>query len=408
MPPKYGTPSTTPPAPPPTQRLGTVLVTGGCGFLGFYLVGKLITDPDCGTVCILDKDVTRNLHDSPGAQYISCDITDASAVATILDRMRPEVIFHSASPNATYGRRDGFWRGQFYRTNVTGTETLIRLAKERPFIKAFVYTSSNAVYTADEHVRIRESAPTYNARPWPWKGALEYAWTKGVAHNLVLDSNESWRKGGLKTCAIVPANIYGVRDGQALSLMFDTFADHSKPIFKVGKGENMASFVEVGNCADLHILAAKGLIEGRPGVGGEAFNATDGNDVPLWWHMGVICAAIRGTEDSPSKLRVRIIPAWVMCISVYVVWWVLLIFTLGYMEPPPAFSVEGYSWCTKDHTYDIRKARRALGYEPNSDSEWHEEVVQEAVEFEKERRREARMQEQAETKSEGGEKLKTK
>lgn len=404
MAPKIGTPSTTPPAPPPSQRLGTVLVTGGCGFLGFYLVGKLLADPDCGPVCIIDLDVTRNVHDSPKAEYISCDITDASEVASILDRVRPEVIFHSASPNATYAKRAGFWRGTFYRTNVTGTETLMNLTKERPFIKAFVYTSSNAVYATDKHSRIRESAPTWTGRPAPWKGVLEYAWTKGVAHNLVLDSNESWRKGGLKTCVIVPANIYGVRDGQALSLMFELFQDMRSPVFQVGTGDNMASFVEAGNCADLHILAAKALIEGRQGVGGEAFNATDGDDVPLWWHAGITCAAIRGYDESKDELpKCRVLPAWVMCIAVYVVWFVLLIFTFGFMEPPPAFSVEGYEWCTKDHTYDIRKAKKVLGYSPESGFEWHEDVVREAVEWEKERRRNAE-QEKVEK---GREKLKS-
>lgn len=385
MAPKLKTPSSTPPAPPPSQRLGKVLVTGGCGFLGFYIVGKLLADPDCGPVCVIDRDISHNVHDSPKARYLTCSITDAAEVEKILDDVRPEVIFHTASPNATYGKS-----GDFYRTNVTGTQALIRLAKERPYIKALVYTSSNSVYDTKKHSKIRESEPTWTGRPWPWKCVLEYAWTKAMAHNLVLDSNESWRKGGLRTCVIVPANIYGVRDRQALSLMFDLFQNLRRPIFRVGRGENLASFVEAGNCADLHILAAKGLIESRPGVAGEAFNASDGEDVLLWWHTSFTYAAIRGQgigATSAGKAKVRVIPAWVMCIAVYVTWWVMLIFSLGFAEPPPAFSVEGYQWCTQDHTYDIRKARNILGYAPRSGAAWHEEVVMDAVEWERQRRR---------------------
>ncbi|KKY35858.1 putative c-3 sterol dehydrogenase c-4 decarboxylase [Diaporthe ampelina] len=397
MAPKLKTPSSTTPAPPPSQRLETVLVAGGCGFLGFYLVGQLLADPDCGPVCIVDRDITRNVHDSPRAEYVACDINDAAEMAGILDRARPEVIFHAASPNATY--RSG---GDFYRTNVTGTGELIRLAKERPFVKALVYTSSNSAYASHKHTGIRESEPTWTGRPWPWQCVLEHAWTKGAAHRLVLDSNESWRKGGLKTCVVVPANIYGVRDGQSLSLMFDLFQDLRRPVLRVGKGDNLASFVEAGNCAHLHILAAKGLIEGRPGVGGEAFNASDGEDVPLWWHAGITCAAIRGQDVA----KVKTIPAWVMCIAVYLVWWVLLIFTLGFMEPPPAFSVERYQWCTQDHTYDIRKARRVLGYAPRSGQEWHEDVVRDAVEWERERRRRAQKEERRAKKRRGKQKAK--
>jgi sterol-4alpha-carboxylate 3-dehydrogenase (decarboxylating) len=387
MPPGYGTPNRTPPAPPPTQKLGTTLVIGGCGFLGYFLVAKLLVDRDCGLVVVVDKDVSRNIHDTPQVRYIEADLTDEPGMAQILDRMEPEVIFHCASPNATYERRGGFFRGQFYHTNVVGTEIILRLAKQRPFVKALVYTSSSLVYKGGSHVRLRETSKTFNARPWPWQPILEYRWTKGVAHNMVLDNNESWRGGGLATCAIVPANIYGLRDSQALPLMFDAFGGTGKPIFKIGKGENMASFVEVSNCADMHVLAAKCLVEGRKDVGGQAFNATDGNDVPLWWHMGATCAAIRGEADEPSVLRVRTIPAWCMWVATHVVWLLLAILTLGYMEPPPAFSVEGYWWCTKTRTYDIRKAKRRLGYNPQGDSEWHDEIVQAAVAFEKDFRR---------------------
>lgn len=383
---KLTAPSSTPPAPPPSQQLGTVLVTGGCGFLGFYIVGHLLGNPSCGPVCIIDRDVSRNAHDSPKAEYIACNITDADKLAKILDRVRPEVIFHTASPNATYGRR-----GDFYRTNVKGTETILSLAKERPFVKALVYTSSNSVYATKKHTKIRESEPTWCGRPAPWKCVLEYAWTKGTAHNMVLDANESWRTGGLKTCVVVPANIYGVRDGQALSLMFDLFLDLRRPVFRVGRGDNLASFVEAGNCADLHVLAAMALLEGRPGVGGEAFNAADGEDVLLWWHTGVTCAAIRGQPAGGGSPRTRTIPAWIMCVAVYVIWWAMLICTLGFMEPPPAFSKEGYEWCTQEHTLDIRKARKVLGYAPKSGAKWHEDVVRDAVDWERERRRRAEL-----------------
>ncbi|KAI7782597.1 hypothetical protein LA080_013085 [Diaporthe eres] len=388
MAPELKDPSSTPPSPPPNQRIGTVLVTGGCGFLGFYIVGHLLGNPSCGPVCIIDRDVTRNAHDHPKAEYIACSITDAAKVADILDRVQPEVIFHTASPNATYGKS-----GDFYRTNITGTRTILRLAKERPFVKVLVYTSSNSVYATPDHKKIRESEPTWCGRPAPWKCVLEYAWTKGTAHNMVLDANESWREGGLKTCVVVPANIYGVRDGQALSLMFDLFQDARRPLFRVGRGENVASFVEAGNCADLHVLAAMALLEGRQGVGGEAFNAADGEDVLLWWHTGVTCAAIRKQPRGAGHPRVRPIPAWVMCVAVYFIWWFLRIFTLGLYEPPPAMSIEGYKWCTEEHTLDIRKARRVLGYAPKSGAVWHERVVRDAVEWERERRRRAKLRE---------------
>ncbi|POS74696.1 C-3 sterol dehydrogenase/C-4 decarboxylase family protein [Diaporthe helianthi] len=374
----------------PDHHLGTVLVTGGCGFLGTHLVRQLLNDPECGTVHVIDKKISRNVIFDNNVQYTKCDITDTNNVEAILRRVQPKVIFHTASPNAIYERRRGFWRGHFYHTNVTGTANLLRLSK-MPWstVKVFVYTSSPCVYKDDHQKLIRESAPTYNSRPWPWEGVCESVWTKGVAHNMVLDENESWRKGGLKTIVVVPGIIYGIGDSQALPLIFDAFQSRKRPFMIVGRGDNKASFVEGTNCAKFHIVAARMLVAGGKHIAGQAFNATDGgDDVPIWWHVGITCAAIRGlTHEAATRERCIMIRPWMMCISVHVVWWLLLIFTLGYVEPPLALSLEGYKWATKDRMLNNQSARRLLGYEPDANVSWHEDLVREAVERERQYRR---------------------
>ncbi|KUI62348.1 Sterol-4-alpha-carboxylate 3-dehydrogenase, decarboxylating [Cytospora mali] len=278
--------------------LGTVLVTGGCGFLGYHLVSRLLFDPDCCEhVYIIDRNISRNTHTHEKATYIKAAITEEKDLSTFLDRVNPAVIFHTASPNATYGRR-----GDFYHTNVEGTRTVLALARERSHVKALVYTSSLDVYATRHHNNLKETAPIWEGRrPWPWEGITEYDWTKALAHRLVLQANTD---DGLKTAVIIPSYIYGLRDSQALSLMFDMFEDPGRPVFQVGKGDNMASFVEVGNCADAHILAAKALLSGVEGVPGQAFNVSDGEDIPLWWHTRLVCAAVREIDlNSASESR---------------------------------------------------------------------------------------------------------
>ena len=85
--------------------LGTVLVTGGTGYLGYYLVRDLLRVPDCGQVYVLDRNLESNLHD--GATYIQGSITDATKVQSLIDKIQPRVIIHAASPNAAlpYQRR---------------------------------------------------------------------------------------------------------------------------------------------------------------------------------------------------------------------------------------------------------------------------------------------------------------
>ncbi|ROV88136.1 hypothetical protein VMCG_10439 [Cytospora schulzeri] len=374
----------------PTPSLGKVLITGGCGFLGYHLVARLLSDADCCEhVYIIDRDVSRNIHTHEKATYITASIAEGKDLSVVLDRVRPVTIFHAASPNATYGRR-----GDYYRTNVVGTQNILALVRERSYVKALVYTSSGDVYATRHHKMLKETDPTWDPNPWPWKGVTEYEWTKALAHRLVLQANT---KEGLKTAVIIPAHIYGLRDSQALSLMFDMFEDPRKPVFQVGNGQNMASFVEAGNCAEAHVLAAQALLSGVKGVPGQAFNVSDGEDIPLWWHTRLVCATIRGlglgkdpishSKMGVAKVKVRHIPGWAMWLVARVVWWMLLVSTAGYVQPPPALSCNGASWCTEDHTVDIEKVRKVLGYRPEGNRERHEAVVRQAAEWEWERRK---------------------
>lgn len=376
--------------------LGPVLVTGGCGFLGYHLVGHLRSDPECaGPVHVLDLDITRNTHTSPetssssSVTYTKGSLADTSLLSSLLARLQPTVIFHTASPNATYGSR-----ADFEDVNIEGTKTLLRLAKESTHVRAVVFTSTLDIYADPPHRHIKETHPIWPERPKPWAGVGEYDRTKAVAHRLVLAANttddggasgEDDFSGILKTAVIVPSHMWGVRDSQGLSLFFDTFADPKKALWKVGRGDNMMSSVEVGNCAEAHILAAKALVSPRSSrnkVDGEAFNVTDGEDVSFWGHFLDVCTLIRHGERG----EISTIPAWAMVLVATLVKWALLLSTWGHVEPPPMLTRNGVSWCTEEHTIDDSKARERLAYRPER-TRPRREMLAEAVEWERERRK---------------------
>lgn len=383
-----------------TRPLGPVLVTGGCGFLGYHLVDRLLSDADAdgtrGPVHVLDLDITRNTH--PSATYTQGSVADPQTLSALLARVQPAVIFHAASPNATYGTR----LADFHVVNVDGTSTLLRLAHQSPHVRAVIFTSTLDIYADPPHRHINETHPIWPDRPRPWAGVSEYDRTKAVAHRLVLAANTdgdvpapaSTAQGSLKTAIIVPSHMWGVRDSQGLSLFFDTFADPKKPLWQVGRGDNMMSSVEVGNCAMAHILAAKALLspssfstQGK--VDGEAFNVTDGEDVSFWGHFREVCTLIRHPNATEGlALKTSIVPAWVMVLVAALVKWALLLSTWGYVEPPPMLTRNGVSWCTEEHTIDDSKARERLGYRPHRPRP-RREMLAEAVEWERERRRKA-------------------
>ncbi|PSS03494.1 hypothetical protein BD289DRAFT_421406 [Coniella lustricola] len=366
--------------------LGTVLVTGGCGFLGYHLVGSLLADPEIGPVHVLDLDTTRNTH--PDAHYTRGSVTDSPAVLlSFLERIQPRVIFHAASPSATYASSSSF-----YGTNVRGTENLLHQANKLSYIQALVYTSSIDIYANPPHQNISEHQPLLPDHPPFWAGVTEYDRTKTMAHRLVLAANDPVR---LKTAAIVSAHIWGVRDSQSTSFYFDSFSDPSTALVQIGPGGNRVSTVEVGNCAAAHILAAKALVdpsrikpanskEYDPRVDGEAFNVTDGVEVDFWNHYRDVCRLIRQAESNDA-LKTRVVPVWVFRLVVLCIRWALLVFTLGLVEPPTSLTRTALSWCVEDHLLDDGKAQVVLGYRPREMD--RQKLLVESVEWERERRR---------------------
>lgn len=156
----------------PTLELGSVLVVGGCGFLGWHIVDQLLnfpseTDPSVALpkpegdsrfdnpplsdryprcvakVSVLDLRTTNNRL--PGAQYYDGDITSEESLLAVFRAVKPDVVIHTATANVLEGDKE-----LLRKVNVDGTKTLLEVAGgDRGDwggkCKAFVYTSSASV-----------------------------------------------------------------------------------------------------------------------------------------------------------------------------------------------------------------------------------------------------------------------
>ncbi|KAK8064032.1 hypothetical protein PG996_008684 [Apiospora saccharicola] len=260
-------------SPSPPSDLGPVLVVGGCGFLGYHLVAHLLADPEFSKpVYVLDWHVegNENRHAGDGVTYIEGTMTDAALVTSVLSRTRPRVVFHAASPVASLPRAR--W-AELEATNVVGTRTLLAAAAATPgsSVKALVYTSSPDIYANPPHHDVSETHPLVpdeqrRRRDDGSSSVSEYARTKAAAQRLVLAANNSASR--LRTCALLPAHMYGERSTQGLHEILSLCAGHDgrptgTPLIQLGAGTNLVSVASAANVARAHLLAAKALLDPR-------------------------------------------------------------------------------------------------------------------------------------------------
>ena len=342
------------------MSLGAVLVTGGCGFVGYHIVKHLLEDPLFSEVHVVSRNPTHNRL--PGAVYHAGDITDVASLHALLTKVQPRTIIHTASPTAIDGHGD---EKLLYTANVTGTLNLLRQAAALQTVQAFVYTSSVLVMAGRSFANITEDAPLLTKHS---RGADAYSITKAIADRAVLIANDP---SGMRTVCLRLPGMYGERDNQcipgALSVMHE-----GKHRIQVGDNKVICDWCSVSNAATAHVLAAKALLDNSPNgpkVSGEAFFITDDAQLPFWTFMWLIWGA---TGDSTPRSQITVLPAWLVIGLATITEWLFWIFTFGRTKPK-YFRRAIMEHSCLSRSYDIRKAKERLGYRPKKDM--HENIA---------------------------------
>lgn len=339
----------------PVKSLGSVLVIGGCGFLGHHVVSQL-RESYTDQVSVLDLHTDRNRV--PAISYYDGDITSEADVTRVLREVKPNVIIHTASP--AFVADDGRNKPVYKKVNVDGTRNLIELAGKTGCVKAFIYTSSASVVhdTVSDLLNADERWPILH----PPQQREYYAETKAMAESLVLNANRQY--GDMLTIALRPACVFGEGDVQTIPSMLTAY-EKGQTKFQLGENTNLFDFSYVGNVAYAHILAAIALLSTqalstRPldheKVDGEAFFIT--NDSPIYfWDFARMVWATAGDTTEPSQVWV-INKEFGLVIASLMEW----IFWLLRRKPNLTRKLVNYSSMTR--YYNIDKAKRLLGYQP--------------------------------------------
>jgi sterol-4alpha-carboxylate 3-dehydrogenase (decarboxylating) len=199
---------------PPTMAplLGTVLITGGGGFLGSHVVDAFQVDPECNQVVATYRQERPGQHTNPLTKYHVCDVTDYRHVAALLEKVNPDIIIHAIMPGAFAPPEAQ------YHVNYESTKHLLLLAREHPTVKALIYASSAEAVGLASGFNTKPETEEDSVLCTLETGSNPYARTKGAADALVLAFNSRERpskadfKGQLLTTAIRFPGIYGPRD----------------------------------------------------------------------------------------------------------------------------------------------------------------------------------------------------
>ena len=357
------------------KALGSVLVVGGCGFLGYHIVSQLL-ESYSAQVSVLDLRTTKNRL--PSVNYFDGDITSEADVRSVLEKTTPAIIIHTASPPAAENTTKAL-KALYKKVNIDGTRNLVERAGKAGCVKAFVYTSSASVVhdTVNSLINADERWPILRAP----KQREYYSETKGIAECIVLAANREY--GQMLTVALRPASIFGEGDTAITPNLLKAY-EKGQTRFQLGLNENLFDFTYVGNVAHAHILAAVALMKthalktqplDHERVDGEAFFIT--NDAPIYfWDFARLIWAAAGDKTQPSQ--VWVIEKEFGLILVWLVEW--LFWLAGGRIPNLTRKKVVYSSLTR--YYSINKAKTVLGYKPQVEVE---EGVQRTVKWFKEK-----------------------
>ncbi|KAI9663653.1 MAG: erg26, C-3 sterol dehydrogenase [Bathelium mastoideum] len=346
---------------PQSKSLGHVVVTGGCGFLGSHIVELLLERSITSKVSVVDLRTTQNRQDK--ADYYDGDITDSDGITSLFEKLKPDVVIHTASPVFNANRPD-----LMYKVNVDGTKVLIKAAQESG-VKAFVYTSSASV------ISDQKSDLVYADERWavlPESSQPEYySTTKAQAEAHVLASNRQPSSTFL-TCAIRPAGLFGPRDVQLLPPVLAVHRG-GRTHWQIGPNSNLFDFTYVGNAAHAHILAASALLATPRGsqatvpldterIDGEAFIVTNDEPVYFWdfaraaWREAARRLGIRPPTETAKVWELSREFAMALGGVLEGVFWAL--------GRKPSLTRQQARYSCQTRYFCIEKAKRRLGYRP--------------------------------------------
>lgn len=306
-----------------------ILVTGGTGFTGSHLVRRLLSQGH--EVIALDnqKGIVHDELRDLGAEIHIGSVTDRALVERLTKGV--DTVHHLAAAF----RQVNLPKEVYWDVNVNGTRYLLDAAC-RNGVKKFVYCSTCGVHGDVKNPPAAEDAPI---TPADYYQFTKYEGEK-VAHEYMQEMDIS---------ILRPAAIYGPEDPERWRMLFERVAPGRFYMF--GSGQSTYHPLYIDNLVDAFVLAAT-----KEAARGQTYLIADNK----YYTLNELVYVIADVLDVDVKITyLPFWPLWTAALAAEAAY-----FPLG--KTPPIFR-RRVDWFRQNRAFDISKAQRELGYDPQVD-----------------------------------------
>jgi dTDP-glucose 4,6-dehydratase len=282
-----------------------ILVTGGAGFIGANFVLDWIAETGEPVVNLDKLTYAGNLENLATLDgdtrhvFVRADICAREVVDALLALHRPRAIVHFAAES--HVDRSIHGPGEFMRTNVEGTFTLLEAARaywiglagaEKESFR-FLHVSTDEVYGS-----LGPKDPPF-AETNPYQPNSPYSASKAASDHLVRAWHHTY---GLPVLTTNCSNNYGpYQFPEKLIPLVIANALTGKPLPIYGDGMNVRDWLYVGDhCAAIRTVLAGGRC-------GETYNICGWNEMPNLTIVRTICALLDELRPDPAGKYERLI-----------------------------------------------------------------------------------------------------
>ena len=313
----------------------TVLVTGGCGFIGAAIVNALA---DAGhNVISVDWNTRRFRSD---VRFIHADITDPRTLAQYSHEV--DTIIHSAS--VVHTRRTN--KRVVWHVNYKGTLAVLDACRLN-CIPSLVHISSASVVYAGCDIQNGDESLPYSSR-----SLAPYADSKIAAERAVLEFGVD---SPTRVCALRPHIVFGANDNRFIPNIIER-AELGVLRRRVRSPRSLSDFTYIDNFTQA-VMTVEDRLSHDDRLDGQTYFITNGEPTPFYDFVQQFLAEMGYPPISTT------IPAWIAFTgaALYEFWeWI----RARELRPEDGISRFTIRYLTTHHYFSNKKAEQDFGYKP--------------------------------------------